>query len=68
MTGAAIPKDCNAVVMLELTEGFEKNGKTYMKLKRPFNNGDNVSFKGRYKTNQVLVQKGVAINPVWRPY
>ncbi len=32
MTGAAIPEDCNAVVMLELTEGFEKNGKTYMKL------------------------------------
>lgn len=27
MTGAAIPADCNAVVMLELTEGFEKNGK-----------------------------------------
>lgn len=36
MTGAAIPADCNAVVMLELTEGFEKNGKTYIKLKRPF--------------------------------
>ena len=29
MTGAAIPADCNAVVMLELTEGFEKNGKIY---------------------------------------
>ena len=64
MTGATIPQDCNAVVMLELTEGFEKNGKTYMKLKRPFNNGDNVSFKGEdIKQNQVLVQKGVAINP-----
>ena len=47
MTGAAIPSDCNAVVMLELTEGFEKNGKTYMKLKRPFHSGDNVSFKGK---------------------
>ncbi|WP_166703401.1 molybdopterin molybdotransferase MoeA [Bacillus albus] len=64
MTGAAIPADCNAVVMLELTEGFEKNGKTYMKLKRPFHSGDNVSFKGEdIKQNQVLVQKGVAINP-----
>ena len=64
MTGAAIPEDCNAVVMLELTEGFEKNGKTYVKLKRPFNNGDNVSFKGEdIKQNQVLVKKGVAINP-----
>ena len=50
--------------MLELTEGFEKNGKTYVKLKRPFNNGDNVSFKGEdIKQNQVLVKKGVAINP-----
>ncbi|MDL2417062.1 molybdopterin molybdotransferase MoeA [Bacillus tropicus] len=64
MTGAAIPADCNAVVMLELTEGFEKNGKTYMKLKRPFHSGDNVSCKGEdIKQNQVLVQKGVAINP-----
>lgn len=64
MTGAAIPKDCDAVVMLELTEGFEKNGKTYMRLKRPFNSGDNVSFKGEdIKQNQVLVKKGVAINP-----
>ncbi|PGB01328.1 molybdopterin molybdotransferase MoeA [Bacillus toyonensis] len=64
MTGAAIPEDCNAVVMLELTEGFEKNGKTYMRLKRPFNSGDNVSFKGEdIKQNQVLVKKGVAINP-----
>ena len=35
-----------------------------MKLKRPFNNGDNVSFKGEdIKQNQVLVKKGVAINP-----
>ncbi|EJQ46025.1 molybdenum cofactor synthesis domain-containing protein [Bacillus cereus BAG6X1-2] len=64
MTGAAIPKGCNAVVMLELTEGFEKNKSTYMKLKRSFRNGDNVSFKGEdIKQNQVLVKKGVAINP-----
>ncbi|BCC31807.1 molybdopterin molybdotransferase MoeA [Bacillus cereus] len=64
MTGAAIPADCNAVVMLELTEGFEKNGKTYMKLKRPFHSGDNVSCKGEdIKQNQVLVQKGAVINP-----
>src|SRR6476661_2624435 len=30
MTGAAIPAGCNAVVMLELTEGFEESEKTYM--------------------------------------
>ena len=50
MTGAAIPADCNAVVMLELTEGFEKNGKTYMKLKRPFIVATMCHLKGRYKT------------------
>ena len=35
-----------------------------MKLKRPSQNGDNVSFKGEdIKQNQVLVKKGVVINP-----
>lgn len=29
MTGAAIPRGCNAVVMLELTEGFEKRKDLY---------------------------------------
>ncbi|MBV6534213.1 molybdopterin molybdenumtransferase MoeA, partial [Ursidibacter maritimus] len=62
MTGAAIPADCNAVVMLELTEGFEKDGKTYMKLKRPFHSGDNVSFKGQdINQSHGIVKKAVAI-------
>ena len=35
-----------------------------MRLKRSFNSGDNVSFKGEdIKQTQVLVKKGVAINP-----
>lgn len=64
MTGAAIPTGCDAVVMLELTEGFQKNGKTYMKLKRPFQSGDNISFKGEdVKQHDVLVEKGTVINP-----
>ncbi|MGR3778073.1 molybdopterin molybdotransferase MoeA [Bacillus paramycoides] len=64
MTGAAIPVGCDAVVMLELTEGFEENEKTYMKLKRPFASGDNISFKGEdVKQNALLVKKGTAINP-----
>ncbi|PQZ53936.1 molybdopterin molybdenumtransferase [Bacillus sp. MYb209] len=64
MTGAAIPAGCNAVVMLELTEGFEENEKTYMKLKRSFASGDNISFKGEYvKQNAILVKKGTFINP-----
>ncbi|KFN01929.1 molybdopterin molybdenumtransferase MoeA [Bacillus clarus] len=64
MTGAAIPTGCNAVVMLELTEGFEENEKTYMKLKRSFASGDNISFKGEdVKQNAILVKKGTSINP-----
>ena len=64
MTGAAIPVRCNAVVMLELTEGFEENEKTFMKLKRSFASGDNISFKGEdVKRNTILVKKGTVINP-----
>ncbi|MGE6346156.1 gephyrin-like molybdotransferase Glp [Bacillus mycoides] len=64
MTGAAIPAGCNAVVMLELTEGFEENEKTYMTLKRSFAAGDNISFKGEdVKQNAILVKKGTSINP-----
>lgn len=64
MTGAVIPAGCNAVVMLELTEGFEENEKTYMKLKRSFIAGDNISFKGEdVKQNTILVKKGTVINP-----
>ena len=36
MTGAAIPEECNAVVMLELTEGFEEERKDIYELKRSF--------------------------------
>ena len=62
MTGAAIPKGCNAVVMLEITEGFEENEKTYMVLKRSFSPGDNISFKGEdVKQNSTLVKKGLLL-------
>ena len=64
MTGAAIPRGCNAVVMLELTEGFERNERTYMTLKRCFAAGDNISFKGEdVKQNTILVKEGTVINP-----
>ena len=64
MTGAAIPEGCNAVVMLELTEGFEENEKIYMVLKRSFSSGDNISLKGEdVNQNSILVKKGTVINP-----
>ena len=62
MTGAAIPEGCNAVVMLELTEGFEENEKIYMVLKRSFSSGDNISFKGEdVNQNSILVKKGLLL-------
>ena len=46
MTGAQIPNGCDAVVMLELTRQYEKNGNNYMEVKRSFKKGDNISFQG----------------------
>ncbi len=64
MTGAQMPNDCDAVVMLELTKEFERNDKKYMSIKRSFKNGDNISFKGEDTTKgTVLVRKGTYINP-----
>lgn len=64
MTGAQMPAECDAVVMLELTKGYEKDGKTYMSIKRSFNSGDNISFRGEdAKKGDVLIKKGTKINP-----
>ncbi|KAB2337708.1 molybdopterin molybdotransferase MoeA [Cytobacillus depressus] len=64
MTGAQMPAQCDAVIMLELTKGYEKNGKTYMSIKRPFNSGDNISFRGEdAKEGDILIKKGMKINP-----
>jgi molybdopterin molybdotransferase len=64
MTGAQIPDGCDAVVMLELTNEYERDGKTYMSIKRPFKPGDNISFQGEdAKKGDVLVPKGTFINP-----
>ena len=64
MTGAQMPVDCDAVVMLELTREYERNGKKYMSIKRPFKSGDNLSLQGEdTKKGTVLVEKGTMINP-----
>ncbi|WP_199426411.1 molybdopterin molybdotransferase MoeA [Thermaerobacillus caldiproteolyticus] len=64
MTGAQIPSGCDAVVMLELTNEYERNGKKYMSIKRSFKPGDNISFQGEdAKKGDVLVPKGTFINP-----
>ena len=64
MTGAQLPNGCDAVVMLELTKVYEKEKKVFMSIKRPFNSGDNISFKGEdTPQGSTLVKKGAYITP-----
>jgi molybdopterin molybdotransferase len=64
MTGAMMPEGADAVVMLELSKSFERDGDKYMYVKRPSKKGENVSFRGEdAKEGQVLVNKGTMINP-----
>lgn len=64
MTGAPIPQGCDAVVMLELTHTFEENQQMYMSIKRTFEAGTNISYKGEdVQQGAVLIEKGQYINP-----
>lgn len=58
MTGAQMPAECDAVIMLELTKEFEKDGKKYISFKRSLKEGENVSFQGEdAKKGDVLVKR-----------
>ncbi|AGK52708.1 molybdopterin molybdotransferase MoeA [Bacillus sp. 1NLA3E] len=64
MTGAQMPADCDAVVMLELAKDIEREEKKFMSVKRSYKKGDNVSYRGEdAKEGEVLVKKGTLINP-----
>ncbi|MBM7607748.1 molybdopterin molybdotransferase [Lysinibacillus composti] len=64
MTGAPIPKGCDVVVMLELTHTFEENNQMYMSIKRTFEAGTNISYKGEdVQKGTILIEKGQYINP-----
>lgn len=64
MTGAMMPEGSDAVVMFEVTQTSEKNGKPYMTIKRKVKTGENVSFIGEdAREGEVLVKKGTLINP-----
>jgi molybdopterin molybdotransferase len=64
MTGAKIPDQCDAVVMLELASEKKENDLEKMTIKRSFKSGDNVSFKGEdTEAGTVLIRKGQKINP-----
>lgn len=60
MTGATIPDNANAVVMLEQTT----EGKDSFTLRKPFSEGENISFKGEdAKEGERLVESGAFIHP-----
>ena len=64
MTGAPIPRGCDVVVMLELTHTFEENNQMYMSIKRTFEAGTNISYKGEdVQKGTILIEKGQYINP-----
>ncbi|WHY87737.1 molybdopterin molybdotransferase MoeA [Neobacillus novalis] len=64
MTGAMMPEGTDAVVMFEVAQDYEKDGKPFMSIKRSFKKGDNVSFIGEdAKEGEILVKKGTVINP-----
>jgi molybdopterin molybdotransferase len=59
-----MPEGSDAVVMFEVAQSSEKNGKPYMTIKRNVKAGENVSFIGEdAKEGQILVKKGTVINP-----
>ncbi|MDX8044743.1 molybdopterin molybdotransferase MoeA [Gracilibacillus sp. S3-1-1] len=64
MTGAPIPRGADAVIMLEDTETFERNGKNYVSIKKQLQYHQNISFKGEdVEKGTSLVKKGTVINP-----
>ncbi|MEI2367420.1 molybdopterin molybdenumtransferase [Niallia circulans] len=64
MTGAMLPRDADAVIMLEKTVERKKNGQTYIKIDHMLHKGENISFQGEdVKKGEVLLKKGTKINP-----
>jgi molybdopterin molybdotransferase len=64
MTGAQIPDDCDAVIMLEMVRETNLDGRTIIELKRRIKQGDNISVTGEdTKKGTVLESKGTYINP-----
>jgi len=64
MTGAQIPKGCNAVIMLEQTESCKEGDKTYIEIEKSMDVGENIFFQGTdTKKGTLLLKKGTYINP-----
>jgi len=64
MTGAQIPKDCDAVIMFEMVRESKIDKRSIIELNRTIKPDDNISLIGEdTKKGTVLVSKGTYINP-----
>lgn len=64
MTGAMLPPDCDAVVMLEDVIEASTLDDKHITISKPVLKGENLSFKGEdVQAGAVLVKKGTKINP-----
>ncbi|WP_036713354.1 gephyrin-like molybdotransferase Glp [Paenibacillus ehimensis] len=63
MTGAMVPEGANAVVMLEIAECFEQDGKTFISIKKEQKAGQNVTPTGfELAKGDLVLEKGRKIN------
>ncbi|MFT8319816.1 MAG: gephyrin-like molybdotransferase Glp [Bacillus sp. (in: firmicutes)] len=64
MTGAMLPADCDAVVMLEQVSSSNSKQQTNITVAHSIQKGDHISFQGEdIKRGAILVEKGTKINP-----
>lgn len=64
MTGAAIPRGADSVIMLELVKEEITLDKKVITIKRKVKAGENISFQGEdAKKGEVLLEQGTVINP-----
>ncbi|RAL26464.1 molybdopterin molybdenumtransferase MoeA [Thermoflavimicrobium daqui] len=63
MTGAAVPDGADAVVMIEMTNTLEKDGKTYISIPRAIPQGENIAPIGsEINKGTLILPKGTKIN------
>jgi molybdopterin molybdotransferase len=64
MTGAKMPEGTDAIVMFELAKEVERDGKTFIVIKRAFKPGGDISFRAEEtRTGDILVEAGRQVDP-----
>lgn len=64
MTGAAVPDEADAVIMFELTDTVEEDGRTYVQVKKEMRQGANISETGlEMKEGELLLEAGRPVSP-----